>query len=184
MIAEVIASAFASGFSWGGEAGGMNTYCAPPAGSRPVALAGAAQSLGPVDHGKSDNLKDTQGQSLAANKVPVWPAPFARICVLNGVGPAPRETTRGCICLWNAPRRPGRALCARRTACPRLGFQRHDDGRYGSPGGDDKIGKAAVLAPLNREATGKRAAQFVVCIMLSVGAFPRPTPRPNPLPAD
>jgi hypothetical protein len=30
MIAEVIASAFASGFSWGGDAGGKRTYCAPP----------------------------------------------------------------------------------------------------------------------------------------------------------
>jgi hypothetical protein len=30
MVAEVIASAFASGFSWGGEAGGKRAYCAQP----------------------------------------------------------------------------------------------------------------------------------------------------------
>jgi hypothetical protein len=30
MLAEVIASAFASGFSWGGDASGRRTYCAPP----------------------------------------------------------------------------------------------------------------------------------------------------------
>ncbi len=30
MLAEVIASAFASGFSWGGEAAGKRVYCAPP----------------------------------------------------------------------------------------------------------------------------------------------------------
>ncbi len=30
MLAEVIASAFASGFSWGGDASGRHTYCAPP----------------------------------------------------------------------------------------------------------------------------------------------------------
>jgi hypothetical protein len=30
MVAEVIASAFASGFSWGGDATGKRTYCAPP----------------------------------------------------------------------------------------------------------------------------------------------------------
>jgi hypothetical protein len=29
MVAEVIASAFASGFSWGGDAGGKRGYCAP-----------------------------------------------------------------------------------------------------------------------------------------------------------
>jgi hypothetical protein len=29
MVAEVIASAFASGFSWGGDAAGKKTYCAP-----------------------------------------------------------------------------------------------------------------------------------------------------------
>lgn len=29
MIAEVIASAFASGFSWSGDAAGKPTYCAP-----------------------------------------------------------------------------------------------------------------------------------------------------------
>jgi Rap1a immunity proteins len=30
MVAEVIASAFASGFSWGGDAAGKQAYCAPP----------------------------------------------------------------------------------------------------------------------------------------------------------
>jgi hypothetical protein len=30
MVAEVIASAFASGFSWGGDVGGKRTYCAAP----------------------------------------------------------------------------------------------------------------------------------------------------------
>jgi hypothetical protein len=30
MIAEVIASAFASGFSWGGDATGKRVYCASP----------------------------------------------------------------------------------------------------------------------------------------------------------
>lgn len=30
MVAEVIASAFASGFSWGGEAARKQSYCAPP----------------------------------------------------------------------------------------------------------------------------------------------------------
>jgi hypothetical protein len=30
MLAEVIAGAFASGFSWGGDASGRHTYCAPP----------------------------------------------------------------------------------------------------------------------------------------------------------
>lgn len=30
MVAEVIASAFASGFSWGGDAAGKHAYCAPP----------------------------------------------------------------------------------------------------------------------------------------------------------
>jgi hypothetical protein len=30
MVAEVIASAFASGFSWGGDAAGKRAYCAPP----------------------------------------------------------------------------------------------------------------------------------------------------------
>jgi hypothetical protein len=30
MVAEVIASAFASGFSWGGDAAGKRTYCASP----------------------------------------------------------------------------------------------------------------------------------------------------------
>lgn len=30
MVAEVIASAFASGFSWGGQTGGTQAYCAPP----------------------------------------------------------------------------------------------------------------------------------------------------------
>jgi hypothetical protein len=30
MVAEVIASAFASGFSWGGDAGGKRAYCASP----------------------------------------------------------------------------------------------------------------------------------------------------------
>jgi hypothetical protein len=30
MVAELIASAFASGFSWGGDAGGKRTYCASP----------------------------------------------------------------------------------------------------------------------------------------------------------
>lgn len=30
MVAEVIASAFASGFSWGGDAAGKRVYCAPP----------------------------------------------------------------------------------------------------------------------------------------------------------
>ena len=29
-LAEVIASAFASGFSWGGDAAGKRAYCAPP----------------------------------------------------------------------------------------------------------------------------------------------------------
>jgi hypothetical protein len=31
MVAEVIASAFASGFSWGGDAAGKRVYCAAPA---------------------------------------------------------------------------------------------------------------------------------------------------------
>ena len=30
MVAEVIASAFASGFSWGGDTAGKHAYCAPP----------------------------------------------------------------------------------------------------------------------------------------------------------
>jgi hypothetical protein len=30
MVAEVIASAFASGFSWGGDAAGKHAYCALP----------------------------------------------------------------------------------------------------------------------------------------------------------
>ena len=30
MVAEVIASAFASGFSWGGDSAGKRAYCAPP----------------------------------------------------------------------------------------------------------------------------------------------------------
>lgn len=30
MVAEVIASALASGFSWGGDAAGKRTYCASP----------------------------------------------------------------------------------------------------------------------------------------------------------
>jgi hypothetical protein len=30
MLAEVIASAFASGFSWGGDAVGKHVYCAQP----------------------------------------------------------------------------------------------------------------------------------------------------------
>jgi hypothetical protein len=30
MVAEVIASAFASGFSWGGDAAGRRLYCGPP----------------------------------------------------------------------------------------------------------------------------------------------------------
>jgi Rap1a immunity proteins len=30
MVAEVIASAFASGFSWGGDAPGKRAFCAPP----------------------------------------------------------------------------------------------------------------------------------------------------------
>jgi hypothetical protein len=30
MVAEVIASAFASGFSWGGDVPGKRAYCAPP----------------------------------------------------------------------------------------------------------------------------------------------------------
>jgi hypothetical protein len=30
MLAEVIASAFASGLSWGADAGGKHVYCAPP----------------------------------------------------------------------------------------------------------------------------------------------------------
>ena len=30
MVAEVIASAFASGFSWGGDAEGKRAYCASP----------------------------------------------------------------------------------------------------------------------------------------------------------
>ena len=30
MVAEVIASAFASGFSWGGDASGKRAYCASP----------------------------------------------------------------------------------------------------------------------------------------------------------
>lgn len=30
ILAEVIAGAFASGFSWGGDASGRHTYCAPP----------------------------------------------------------------------------------------------------------------------------------------------------------
>jgi hypothetical protein len=30
MVAEVIASAFASGYSWGGDAPGKRAYCAPP----------------------------------------------------------------------------------------------------------------------------------------------------------
>jgi hypothetical protein len=30
MVAEVIASAFASGFSWGADAAGKRAYCAPP----------------------------------------------------------------------------------------------------------------------------------------------------------
>src|SRR3984957_18955400 len=30
MVAEVIASAFASGFSWGGDAAGRRVYCASP----------------------------------------------------------------------------------------------------------------------------------------------------------
>ena len=30
MVAEVIASAFASGFSWGGDTAGKRTYCAAP----------------------------------------------------------------------------------------------------------------------------------------------------------
>jgi Rap1a immunity proteins len=30
MLAEVIASAFASGFSWGGDANGKHVYCAEP----------------------------------------------------------------------------------------------------------------------------------------------------------
>jgi hypothetical protein len=30
MVAEVIASAFASGFSWGGDTPGKPAYCAPP----------------------------------------------------------------------------------------------------------------------------------------------------------
>jgi hypothetical protein len=30
MLAEIIVSAFASGFSWGGDASGRHTYCAPP----------------------------------------------------------------------------------------------------------------------------------------------------------
>ena len=40
--------------------------------------------------------------------------------VLNGVGPAPRETTRGCIRLKERPPGPGERLCARRTACPSI----------------------------------------------------------------
>ena len=30
MVAEVIASAFSSGFSWGGDAAGKRVYCASP----------------------------------------------------------------------------------------------------------------------------------------------------------
>ena len=30
MVAEVIASSFASGFSWGGDAAGKRPYCGPP----------------------------------------------------------------------------------------------------------------------------------------------------------
>jgi Rap1a immunity proteins len=30
MVAEVIASAFASGYFWGGDASGKRAYCAPP----------------------------------------------------------------------------------------------------------------------------------------------------------
>ena len=30
MLAEVIGGAFASGFSWGADAGGNHVYCAPP----------------------------------------------------------------------------------------------------------------------------------------------------------
>jgi hypothetical protein len=30
MLAEVIASSFASGFSWGADAAGKRVYCAPP----------------------------------------------------------------------------------------------------------------------------------------------------------
>ena len=30
MVAEVIASAFASGFSWGAKTSGKRAYCAPP----------------------------------------------------------------------------------------------------------------------------------------------------------
>ena len=30
MVAEVFASAFASGFSWGGEVAGKQSHCAPP----------------------------------------------------------------------------------------------------------------------------------------------------------
>jgi hypothetical protein len=38
-LAEVIASAFASGFSWGGDVAGKHAYCAPDVKGREVMIA-------------------------------------------------------------------------------------------------------------------------------------------------
>src|ERR1700730_3675916 len=48
MVAEVIASAFASGYSWGGDAPGKRAYCAPPAFKGPQIMAALEAFVG--DH--------------------------------------------------------------------------------------------------------------------------------------
>ena len=64
MVAEVIASAFASGFSWGGDAAGKRVYCAS---SQGVPVPGSIGWCDVYEHGSwvKENLTSTRREQSA-----------------------------------------------------------------------------------------------------------------------
>jgi hypothetical protein len=69
LVAEVIASAFASGFSWGGEAAGKRVYCAPPDLKGPVIMSAFDEFL--RDHPQM--VGETYGAAMAATLRQAFP---------------------------------------------------------------------------------------------------------------
>jgi hypothetical protein len=69
MVAEVIASAFASGFSWGAGATGKHAYCAPPDLKGPQIMGAFEEFLG---HNPS-MADEPYGSAMAATLVNAFP---------------------------------------------------------------------------------------------------------------
>ena len=69
MVAEVIASAFASGLSWKGTLGGKDVYCPPPGFKGGQVMTALEQLLG--DH--PDLAERSYGEALAASLGRAYP---------------------------------------------------------------------------------------------------------------